>query len=214
MIISGTGHFDRVFYFLELLREMDVYSMVMLTLTKANMDEVEALGELLRDKVDLFTFNRLAMVGGGTELASVPPQEYRDFLLSYLKAAEDNPSMGYKDNFINLLRKEEGGRLFGGCAGKGCGAAFNFMALLPDGEVHACRKFPSPIGHIDTGSFSDIYHGGAAQKYRAGSAACADCSIRPVCGGCLAVAHGFDIDIFKDKDPYCFMAEENREGES
>ena len=31
---------------------------------------------------------------------------------------------------------------FGGCTGFGCGAAFNFMAVLPDGEVHACRKVP------------------------------------------------------------------------
>lgn len=201
--IRGRGHFDRVFTFLDLLQELDIYSMVMLTLTRANMDQVLDLAELLRGRVDLFTFNRLAMVGEGAELTSVPPAEYQNFLKAYLTATEENPCMGLKDNLINIQLHESGKELFGGCAGKGCGAAFNFVALLPNGEVHACRKFPSPIGNLNTQSLTDIYHGVLAKKYRKGPAACAECSIRPVCGGCLAVAYGFGLDIFSDRDPYC-----------
>ncbi|MDH3347020.1 MAG: thio(seleno)oxazole modification radical SAM maturase SbtM [Desulfobulbaceae bacterium] len=203
--IRGRGHFNKVINFLALLQDLELYSMVMLTLTRANMDQVVDLAELLRGKVDLFTFNRLAMVGEGAALASVPIEEYRSFLLSYIEASKRNSSMGLKDNLINLLHLDVNKPLFGGCAGRGCGAAFNFIALLPDGEVHACRKFPSPIGNINTHSLTDIYHGELAQKYRAGSSECAKCSIRPVCGGCLAVGYGFGLDIFKEKDPYCWM---------
>jgi len=203
--IRGPGHFDRIFDFLELLNELDIYSMVMLTLTRANMNQVLELAELLRDRVDLFTFNRLAMVGEGAELASVPPDEFRDFLQTYLDAVPHNPCMGLKDNLINILRHEQKQPFFGGCAGRGCGAAFNFMALLPDGEVHACRKFPSPIGNLNNANLTDIYHGELAKQYRAGSQACAQCKIRPVCGGCQAVAYGFGLDIFTDKDPYCWI---------
>ena len=203
--IRGLGHFDRIFDFLELLSELDIYSMVMLTLTRANMNQVLELSELLRDRVDLFTFNRLAMVGEGAELASVPPEEFRDFLQTYLDAVPHNPCMGLKDNLINILRHEQKQPFFGGCAGRGCGAAFNFMALLPDGEVHACRKFPSPIGNLNNANLTDIYHGELAKQYRAGSQACAQCKIRPVCGGCQAVAYGFGLDIFTDKDPYCWI---------
>ncbi len=92
----------------------------------------------------------------------------------------------------------------GGCAGYGCGAAFNFVSLLPDGEVHACRKLPSPIGNICKQTFSEIYYSEIASQYRAGSSACKDCDIRPVCGGCLAVSYGFGKDIFTELDPYCF----------
>ncbi|GAB4339183.1 MAG: thio(seleno)oxazole modification radical SAM maturase SbtM [Desulfobulbaceae bacterium] len=204
--IRGPGHFDRVFAFLDLLRELDIYSMVMLTLTRANLDQVLDLAEMLRDRVDLFTFNRLAMVGEGAELASVEQDAFQGFLRSYLDAAAGNPCMGLKDNLFNILKYRSGQPFFGGCAGRGCGAAFNFAALLPDGEVHACRKFPSPIGNLHTGRFRDIYHGEAARRYRAGSRACANCPIRPVCGGCMAVAYGFGRDIFNDLDPYCFFS--------
>jgi selenobiotic family peptide radical SAM maturase len=203
--IRGEGHFERVFDFLDLLRELDVYSMVMLTLTKRNMGEVLDLAELLRDRTDLFTFNRLAMVGEGAALASAPVDEFPAFLEAYMEAAGSNPCMSLKDNFFNLLRHQKRLPYGGGCAGFGCGAAFNFVSLLPDGEVHACRKLPSHIGNMFEQSLDEIYHNEAARRYRLGSAACAQCDIRPVCGGCLAVSYGFGDDIFQDLDPYCFL---------
>ena len=44
-----------------------------------------------------------------------------------------------------------------------------------------------------------------AGHYRMGCKACQPCIIRPVCGGCLAIAHSHGLNIFEDKDPYCFM---------
>ncbi|MEW6521518.1 MAG: thio(seleno)oxazole modification radical SAM maturase SbtM [Thermodesulfobacteriota bacterium] len=205
--IRGKGHFARVLDFLELLQELGIYSMVMLTLTRDNLEQVLPLAELLRDRVDLFTFNRLAMVGEGASLQSVQPQDYAGFLSKYLAAARQNPCMSRKDNLMNIILRRENLPLFGGCAGYGCGAAFNFFTILPDGEAHACRKFPSYIGNAFEQGISAIYHGEPARRYRAGSAACAPCPIRPVCGGCLAVVHGFGLDVCQDKDPYCFFAE-------
>ena len=203
--IRGQGYFSRVMEFLDLLRDQDIYSMVMLTLTRGNMAQVLPLAELLRDKVDRFVFNRLAMVGEGSLLESVPIAEYPGFLETYLAAARENPAMGLKDNFFNLLRAEKSEPLLGGCAGFGCGAAFNFVSLLPDGEVHACRKFPSIIGNIFSQSLAEIYDGLPARQYRAGCHACRDCRLRPACGGCLAVSHGFGLDVFTQRDPYCFL---------
>lgn len=203
--IRGDGHFERVLAFLDLLRELKVYSMVMLTLTRANQEQVLPLAEVLRDRVDLFTFNRLAMVGEGASLASAPPEDFPAFLEKYLAAMGDNPCMALKDSMFNLLRLRDSKPFFGGCAGHGCGAAFNFIALLPDGEVHACRKFPSLIGNLFSSSMEEIYDGTAANRYRGGSSACRECPVRPVCGGCLAVAHGFGLDIFRERDPYCFL---------
>ena len=162
------------------------------------------LAELLRGRVDLFTWNRLAMVGEGAALASVEPERFASFLAAYLDAADGNPALGLKDNLFNLVLSERGRPLTGGCTGFGCGAAFNFVAVLPDGEVHACRKFPSPIGDLRTQSLLDIYDGEPARRYRAGSAACRDCDLRPVCRGCAAVTHGFGLDVHTALDPYCF----------
>lgn len=202
--IRGKGHFRRVLDFLALLREMDIYSMVMLTLTRANMDQVLQLAELLQGRADLFTFNRLAMVGEGAALASAPIDRFPGFLADYMEAAEKTPCMGLKDNFFNLVRQDRNLPLTGGCTGYGCGAAFNFVSLLPDGEVHACRKLPSLIGNLYRQSLAEIYHGRAARQYRLGPEGCRDCDIRPLCGGCLAVSYGFGRDIFSEPDPYCF----------
>ncbi len=203
--IRGKGHFDRVMQFLELLKELDVYSMVMLTLTRDNQNQVLPLAEKLRDKVDLFTFNRLAMVGEGASLVSAPTKNYSDFLSSYLDAAKSNPIMRLKDNLFNIVLTEHGLEQGGGCAGHGCGAAFNFVSLLPDGQVHACRKFPSQIGNIHQDDLISIYGNDKAKRYRMGSSACSDCKLRPVCGGCPAVTHGFGRLDMIDLDPYCFL---------
>lgn len=203
--MRGAGHFGRVITFLELLRELGVYSMVMLTLTRANLAQVILLAELLRDKVDSFAFNRLTMVGEGANLQSVSPADFQAFLPEFLAAARNNPTIRLKDNLFNIIRRQNGRDLFQGCAGFGCGAAFNFLTLLPDGEVHACRKFPSPVGNIMTRSLAEIYHSPAAERYRHGSDGCRECAIRPACGGCQAVVYGMGLDSARDRDPYCFI---------
>jgi selenobiotic family peptide radical SAM maturase len=203
--IRGPGHFERSVRFLELLRELDIYSMVMLTLTRDNIDQVLPLGKLLQGVADTFNFNRLSMVGEGSVLKLPSCERYAAFLEDYLEKAGTNPVLGIKDNLINIIYRQKGVAPFGGCTGFGCGAAFNFLSLLADGEVHACRKFPSPIGNINEQSLTEIYDSAKAQRYRAGCDACSKCPIRPGCGGCLAIAHSHGLDIFKEKDPYCFF---------
>jgi len=203
--IRGRGTFRRALEFLDLLREFDIYSMVMLTLTRDNIGQVLPLAEILRDRVDLFTFNRLSRAGEGAALALPGQADYIGFLGEYLEAAEKNPVLGLKDNLLNIFYHAHGDGVFGGCTGYGCGAAFNFLTLLPDGEVHACRKFPSPIGNIRESSLARIYDSEPARRYRAGSQACLGCPIRAVCGGCLASAYSFGLDVLTHRDPFCFI---------
>ena len=108
-------------------------------------------------------------MGEGAALALPEPDEYREFLRRYHAAMLDSPVLGLKDNLLNIVRHQEGRRLFRGCTGYGCGAAFNFFAVLPNGEAHACRKFPSPIGNLLEQSFSEVYASEAAQAYRRGN---------------------------------------------
>ena len=203
--MRGKGHFQRILAFLDLLRSLDVYAMVMLTLTRENMHQVLPLAEHLRNRADQFTFNRLSLVGEGANLVMADPEAYRDFLVEYVHAAEDNPVLGLKDNLINILLDRERQPVFGGCTGHGCGAAFNFLTILADGDVHACRKFPSPLGNILEQSLGDIYFSETARKYREGPGPCRSCRIRSVCRGCLAVSYSLGLDIFSEKDPYCFQ---------
>lgn len=203
--IRGDGHFQRTIDFLKLLRELEITSLVMLTLTRQNMDQVLPLGEILRDLTNGFTFNRLALVGEGANLQMPGREEYIAFLRDYHAALPSNPVLALKDNLLNTVFHQNGLPLFQGCTGYGCGAAFNFVSLLPDGEVHACRKFPSPIGTLTTQTLEEIYESPLAGQYRRGCSSCNGCPIKPVCGGCLAVSHSFGLDIFAERDPFCFM---------
>jgi selenobiotic family peptide radical SAM maturase len=203
--IRGSGHFERVMNFLDLLRYLDIYSMVMLTLTRENLEQVLPLGERLQGRADVFYFNRLARVGEGASLELPAKEDYVTFLENYLAASKENPVLGLKDNLINVLLHHKGVAPFGGCTGFGCGAAFNFLSLLPDGEVHACRKFPSAIGSVLSQSLEEIFDSNIARRYRSGCAECLPCSLRPVCGGCLACAYSHGLNIFEQKDPFCFL---------
>jgi len=191
--------------FLPILRNLGIKAHIMLTLSRDNINQVLPLGEILRNKADSFTFNRLAQVGEGAQLAIPSRDKYQAFLIDYVEAAKTNPVMGLKDNLTNIIFHQRGEEIFGGCAGYGCSAAFNFIAILPDGEAHACRKFPSYIGDVYHQSIGEIYDSAAARRYRAGTEACRSCPIRPVCGGCLAVMYGQGLDIFAARDPHCFM---------
>ncbi len=203
--IRGPGHFDRTIAFLEVLRGLGVHAMVMLTLTRDNIGQVLALAERLRGHADTFHFNRLSTVGEGANLQLPDPARYEAFLREYVAATRTNPILGLKDNLINILRHRAGLDPFGGCTGFGCGAAFNFVALLADGEVHACRKFPSPIGDLRRQGLGEVYDSPAAARYRLGCDACTGCPVRPACGGCLASAHSFGLDGFAERDPFCFI---------
>ena len=203
--IRGKGHFDRTIEFLKLLKELGIYSMVMLTLNRDNIDQIIPLTKELKGLVDSFTFNRLSMVGEGASLRLPDRNDFKEFLEEYLDRAKKSDMVEIKDNLFNIILAERGEDPFGGCTGFGCGAAFNFVSLLPDGEVHACRKFPSYIGNIFEESLYDLYHSERAEMFRRGPAECKGCSIRPVCGGCLAVTYSFGLDFTKNKDPFCFI---------
>lgn len=203
--IRGAGHFRRSLAFLEELRQHGIPAQVMLTLTAANMPQVLPLARELAGKVERFTFNRLAPVGQGAALACADMEAYPSFLQQYIAQAEELPHMRFKDNLLNAALQQAGKSLFGGCTGHGCGAAFNFLAVLGDGEAHACRKMHSPLGNVHDKGLAAVYDGEQAARYRAGSSACSGCSLRSVCGGCLAVTAGLGQDPLTERDPYCFF---------
>jgi selenobiotic family peptide radical SAM maturase len=202
--IRGAGNFRRTVAFLQLLTAMGIPNMVMLTLTRRNMDQVLPLAEELEGVTDGLTFNRLALFGEGAVLELPTPDEYRHFLERYVFALDTQPVLLLKDSLLNTIFERDGSGLFGGCAGYGCGAAFNFVSVLSDGEVHACRKFPSPIGSILRDSLESVYRSPEAERYRRGSSGCSGCPLNAVCRGCPAVTASLGLDPITEKDPFCF----------
>jgi len=202
--IRGQGNFRRTVDFLHELTRLGVPNMVMLTLTRHNMDQVLPLAKALEGVTGGLTFNRLALFGEGAALELPGPAEYRLFLERYAAALEHYPVLTLKESLLNTIFEADQSGLFGGCAGHGCGAAFNFVSILSDGEVHACRKFPSYIGSIIDQSLEAVYASDAAARYRRGSSACDGCSLNAVCRGCPAVTASLGLRPLSDKDPFCF----------
>ena len=168
--IRGTGHFGRTMDFLSLLKQFDIYSMVMLTLTRDNLPQVLPLAELLRDKTGSpFSSTGFPWSEKGPNSSCLLRRIFANFYKPIFRPQKKIRSLGLKDNLFNILFYQNGKDLFGGCAGHGCSGAFNFFALLPHGEVHACRKYPSPIGNSLHQSFEEIYRSEGAETDRAGS---------------------------------------------
>jgi selenobiotic family peptide radical SAM maturase len=204
-LVRGQGHFERTLEFLVQLRERRIVSHVMLTLPDQNCDQVLPLATALRGYTDHFTFNRLSQVGAGTAVVPCTGSELLRFYDAYLEARDSNPALRLKDNLLNCRCLAAHRPTFGGCTGYGCGAAFNFLALLPDGELHACRKFPSPVGHVIHDSLRAAYASQKALTCRAGCRVCRGCSLRNVCGGCMAIAYGRGQDPLEQRDPDCML---------
>mgnify|MGYP006272720839 CR=1 FL=1 len=202
--IRGEGSFDRVMQFLDLLKSYNVSSGVMLTLHEENFDEVLPLAQLLEGRTDAFNFTRLSQVGEGATLRQISPHGYKAFLEEYLAFAESSRTASYKENLINLIHLERGEETTTGCTGSGCGIAFDGIVLLPDGEVHGCRKLPSRMGNLWDETLEEIYFSPASQELRRGMKACDGCPIRAVCGGCLAASTISPSGFADTVDPCCW----------
>jgi selenobiotic family peptide radical SAM maturase len=202
--IRGADSFKQTVEFLGMLTETGVPNQVMLPLTSGNLDQVLPLAELLEGITGGLTFNRQAFEREAASPDLPTPEAYQVFLQQYLDAMPSHPVLALKESLANIIYEKADHALFGGCSGFGCGAAFNFVAVLPDGEVHACHSFPSPIGTIISQSLEEIYHSDSAAGYRDGSTACSGCRLRTVCGGCLAISTSFGQAPLTSRDPHCF----------
>ncbi len=204
--IRGQGHYQRTIEFLKLLKDLGIPSAVMLTLSSFNINDIISLAKELSGLTDYFTFNRLCQFGEAKYMQMAERDSFRRFLREYIDASKEIEILGLKDNLLNVELYSQGLELSGGCTGFGCGAAFNFVSVLSDGQVHACRKFPSLIGNIFEESLDEIYHCEEAELYRQGPRECVGCPLSPVCRGCPGVTASLGLDFSEMKDPYCFFS--------
>ena len=101
-------------------------------------------------------------------------------------------------------------------AGIQCQAGSSILAVLPDGTVYPCRRFPKKIGdfHSDTMKSllfeNDVQKNMRMRKFNM-TGKCKNCdfytdkALKPLCSGgapCLAVAYGKTIN---DPDPLCWI---------
>ncbi|MFH1246777.1 MAG: radical SAM protein [Candidatus Micrarchaeota archaeon] len=216
--IRRPGSFKESIRALRVLKKAGIQTDVMFSLTKANMNELQAVIDLVaREGIDQFAFARVAAVGSGKNFRELmpTPAEYRKFLLKTLKHYQQLEAQGVhtqfirKDNLWQLLYDElellpklplDNETIYGGCA-----VGIASLCILADGTVYACRRFPSPVGKVPDQKIKDIFLGEKLDFYRSTEKfkKCSNCNLLQICRGCPAVAYGISSDFYA-ADPQCW----------
>ena len=207
--IRSKGAFRQTIRAIELLREAGIPTLVSLTLSRKNKNEVFALAKFLAPLgVRALGARRIVPWGQGEKMREhlMEPEELYEFYRSI------------EDMNVWMIRRGYPLRVMGGCESgffydrvrrhpetkeylmnKGwCGVKEGrILTVLPDGAVLPCRRLPIPVGKLFAQTLSEIYRSPAMQAFRAfetepALAACRRCENWSNCaGGALCVNYGF-----------------------
>jgi len=211
------GSFEQSIKALSCLQKENIVTHVMFSLSKLNKDDLIPLMELMiKKEIDKFIFTRVSFVGNAKKIHSkMQALEYRELLLKihniYQSYANQGikTKLGYKDHLWLLLHKELGLFKPNGSSNKiygGCGIGINFLVVLADGTVYACRRFPSPVGKVPDEKLYDIFLNSERLNYYRqynNFELCKNCELLNYCRGCPAVSYGESYNYFAP-DPQCW----------
>lgn len=213
------GSFQATLDAVGFLNAAGIKSQLMATVSRQNMEDVLSLMDVAVEcRADVFHFARYCATSPEKAVETYPtPEEYRSFLLRYYdkrrKYMEEGCATEFplKENLFKLLQWELGelqppspsasrsGRKSEGCSlGAGC-------AILPNGDVMACRRMESVLGNVKTSSFADIMDSDLRWAYKdiANIEKCRDCELLQVCRGCRAVGYNVTGNL-QGPDPCCW----------
>jgi radical SAM protein with 4Fe4S-binding SPASM domain len=202
--IRGRGNFKKAIDGLKILIEAGIPSIVSMTITKENVDDVFPLAELLtKIGVRIFWVRRLVPWGKGAQLINslLTPKELSDLYRNIEEFEKDLIERGSilrippacENSFLRNDSRE----------GEYCAVlAGRILALLPNGDVYPCRRLPIKVGNILENSFEEIYYSDKMKELRditKASPYCREnCSLFNNCFGgakCITYAYSGRLDI-------------------
>lgn len=207
--IRGEGAFQKTLKAIEFLTEAGIETVVSLTLSRKNKEDIEGLAKILAERrVKTLGIRRIIPWGQGEQMKKYllePPE------LSDLYRQIESINTRLIDTGYNL-------RVGGGCESglfyndvkihpetgenlmtkNTCGVKEGrTMVVLPDGAVFPCRRLPIPVGKLFEKSLIEIYHSPALRAFRDFEKApafsiCRSCPNWSNCrGGAPCVNYGF-----------------------
>ena len=209
------GSFDATLAAVRLLKEMDMRTVIMFTLSPKNVSDLLGVMEIAsEEKVDVFSFARYVKSPHEKEV-DFEPMEYRDILLRVqeksrvLRSKGSKTRFGRKDHLWKLLFYEQGRWSPNPNPRRqvisGCHVGRSNLTILSDGTVFACRRFESPIGKVPEQSILQVYISQELNSYRILEKfeKCSKCPLLYHCRGCPAVAFGKSGNFYAP-DPQCW----------
>lgn len=176
--IRGEGTFQKTLGAAELLKWAGIQTIISLTLTKKNRQDIKPLAKLLASpkfNITRLGVRRIVPIGAGEQLKELilEPEELR---AAYKELEEINKIM-----LKNNLRL----RVAGGCENaifndeisnpdimsyNNCGITDGrIIVIMPNGDVLACRRLPIKIGSLNEKRLEEIYYSPIYEKLRNGS---------------------------------------------
>lgn len=207
--IRKEGSFDATLENITLLKDADILSTIMATVSELNIDEMVEVAKIcVESGADRFTFARY----GGNGKNNISPDRYRNFLSemydSYQSLQGSGCSFPFKDHLWKPFFQETGIASVDtkvNCIVDGCHCGFGHISILPNGDVYACRRFESLVGNLFVEDLSSIFVSTKMDKYRQiEEMECSKCELKFYCRGCPAVSYGNYDGDWKRKDPQCW----------
>ncbi len=210
------GSFDCTLEKIPVLHRAGIKSVVMTTVSGANIDEVpDIIDAVVEHGADVFAFARYCPTSAERDVG-IAPLRYRALLetcdrkFRACEAAGCKTYFNKKDHLWTLYEYETGafripesakeGVIYGGC---NCGNCH--LTILPNGDLYACRRVQnSRVANALTDRIADVWIN-EMEAYRdyPKFKKCANCELLAWCRGCPAVASGAHGDFY-GADPQCW----------
>lgn len=210
------GSFDCTFEKIQCLKKAGIRSVVMTTVSGANIKEVpDIIDAVVAAGVDVYAFARYCPTSDEKD-SGMTAQDYRELLevchqkFSMYEQQGCSTYFNRKDHLWTLFEYEKGlfkipadareGLIYGGC---NCGNCH--MTILPTGDIYACRRVQnSKVGNVFEDRMADVWvcQMEAYRDYQKFEK-CSRCELLPYCRGCPAVASSKNGNFYAE-DPHCW----------
>lgn len=193
--VRGKGSFEKATEAIRKLREANIKTAVMFTLTKQNKSEAIQMLDLSEQLgVDAVTIERVTPCGNSTTQDILTADEIRSIyetitvransITSGLKVRRARPLWALTEHLNGCDNKPLGGF---------CPVGFTALTILHDGTVLPCRRLNIPIGNLLEEKLFKIWYGSEVlwriRDKNNLQGKCNGCENIARCGGCRAIAY-------------------------
>lgn len=209
--------FNEVVKAIDKLENNDIFSLVNMTVSKWNINEVIPLIKYLarNTKLSRFDFVRVVPMGKASKDIMISDKEFKKLLLDILKVEEElklekcKLKIWKKDHLWKLLYSENN-KLNIDLDDKvhGCWMWYRHLTVIENWDVLLCRKLPIKIWNIKEKSLIDIYENSLyIDKIHKWNLIewCSNCKLKNVCKGCPAINYSLYWKINNKIDPQCWI---------
>ena len=213
-IIRGKGNFKKATRGLDACHEVGIKSLVMFTLHKLNVNEMEELAKYCMEHGAFrLAFHRLVPVGRGAGLYDeiFTPEELKSVFKNIKK-------LRYKfKNKIEITAHDPLWQRYIGIQHPfGCCIGESGICVMHNGDILPYRRLNKVIGNVRNDSLHGIWNGAYLRQFRKRydyDGKCNDCVHLRKCTGCRAIAYAATGSEFGD-DPQRFTYKNTKKKEA